>query len=262
MAPTLLWAGLGNMGRGMCKNIVDKGNLDSPLLLYNRSTKRSVDLSNALPKGKTEVVEDIRSGVTRADVIFSCIANDEAVQELFAAMLKVDIAGKLFIDSSTIHPDTTEAVAAAVVLSTAAVSVVYVRSGNILIHVAAFISQLTIIWPRTVQLVYYRGRSADEKRQLMALWWKAVAALGTGYALWHVDLEFCDALRSVRAMVGLPFAWTLELHGWWHILTAIGASQYMQLIRKLTEETVPEKGLAKEGLAGNGAVADAKVQGQ
>lgn len=99
----------------MSKNIVEKANLDSPLLLYNRSRKRAVDFSNTLPEGKTEVVDSIESGVSRADVILSCIANDEAVQELFAAILTTDVKGKLFIESSTIHPETTEAIAKDVV---------------------------------------------------------------------------------------------------------------------------------------------------
>ncbi|KAH7137107.1 NAD binding domain of 6-phosphogluconate dehydrogenase-domain-containing protein [Dactylonectria estremocensis] len=115
MAPKVLWIGLGNMGRGMSKNIVEKGNLDSPLLVYNRSSKRTVDFSRSLPEGKTEVVESLTDGVSRADVIFSCVANDEAVQELFETVFEVDVTGKLFIESSTIHPDTTEAIAKEVV---------------------------------------------------------------------------------------------------------------------------------------------------
>ncbi|KAM0557937.1 hypothetical protein ACHAPJ_005101 [Fusarium lateritium] len=111
MAPTLLWIGLGNMGRGMSKNIVEKGNLDGPLLLYNRSTQRTTDFSGTLPAGKTEVIESLTEGVSRADVIFSCIANDEAVQETYKTLLEGDVKGKLFIESSTIHPDTTEAIA-------------------------------------------------------------------------------------------------------------------------------------------------------
>ncbi|KAF7548310.1 hypothetical protein G7Z17_g7135 [Cylindrodendrum hubeiense] len=115
MAPKVLWIGLGNMGRGMSKNIAQKGNLDSPLLVYNRSTKRTVDFSKSLPEGKTEVVESLADGVSRADVIFSCIADDEAVKELYKTILEVDVTGKLFIESSTIHPDTTEAIAKDVV---------------------------------------------------------------------------------------------------------------------------------------------------
>ncbi|KAF4463219.1 gamma hydroxybutyrate dehydrogenase [Fusarium albosuccineum] len=111
MAPTLLWIGLGNMGRGMSKNIVEKGNLDGPLLLFNRSTQRAVDFSNDLPQDKTEVVGSLSGGVSRADIVFSCVANDEAVQETYKTLLQGDVKGKLFIEASTIHPDTTEALA-------------------------------------------------------------------------------------------------------------------------------------------------------
>ncbi|KAM0199602.1 hypothetical protein ACHAPA_006915 [Fusarium lateritium] len=111
MAPMLLWIGLGNMGRGMSKNLVEKGNLDGPLLLYNRSTQRTTEFSATLPAGKTEVITSLADGVSRADVIFSCIANDEAVQETYKTLLEGDVKGKLFIESSTIHPETTEALA-------------------------------------------------------------------------------------------------------------------------------------------------------
>ncbi|KAF4446482.1 hypothetical protein F53441_9886 [Fusarium austroafricanum] len=115
MAPTLLWIGLGNMGRAMSKNIVEKGNLDGPLLLYNRSMQRATDLSAKFPAGKTEVIESLADGVSRADIVFSCIANDEAVQEIYKKIFEGDIKGKLFIESSTIHSDTTEALAKDVV---------------------------------------------------------------------------------------------------------------------------------------------------
>ncbi|KND86837.1 putative oxidoreductase YfjR [Tolypocladium ophioglossoides CBS 100239] len=118
MAPTLLWVGLGNMGRGMCRNIVEKGQLDSPLLIYNRSTERAEDLSSKLPVGKTEVVDSLAAAVPRADVIFTCVADDEAVRELFRAMLEDDdVKGKLFVDCSTIHPESTEAIARDVLAS-------------------------------------------------------------------------------------------------------------------------------------------------
>ncbi|KAM3430823.1 hypothetical protein MY4824_007456 [Beauveria thailandica] len=111
MAPTLLWIGLGNMGRAMCKNIVEKGNLDSPLLIYNRSRQRAVDLSQKLPAGKTEVVESLVEAVAKADVIFTCVANDAAVSQTIDTTLQADVAGKLFIECSTIHPDATQATA-------------------------------------------------------------------------------------------------------------------------------------------------------
>ncbi|OAA69054.1 6-phosphogluconate dehydrogenase 2 [Cordyceps fumosorosea ARSEF 2679] len=98
MAPTLLWIGLGNMGRAMCKNIVEKGNLDSPLLIYNRSKQRAVDLSQKLPAGKTEVVDSLVDAVAKADVIFSCVANDDALIAVLAGpAASVDRARPWFV---------------------------------------------------------------------------------------------------------------------------------------------------------------------
>ncbi|KAM7183676.1 putative oxidoreductase YfjR [Rhypophila sp. PSN 637] len=115
MAPTLFWIGLGNMGRGMCKNIVEKANLDQPLLLYNRTKQRSIDLSSSLGEGKTAVVDSIAEGVAKADIIFVILSNDQVVREAIDEVLKSDITGKLIVECSTIHPDTTESLGRAVV---------------------------------------------------------------------------------------------------------------------------------------------------
>ncbi|KAK3318476.1 6-phosphogluconate dehydrogenase [Apodospora peruviana] len=99
----------------MCKNIVEKANLDQPLLLYNRTKPRSIDLSNALGEGKTEVVDSIAEGTAKADIIFVILSNDQVVQEAVAEILKTDIKGKLVVESSTIHPETTESLAKSIV---------------------------------------------------------------------------------------------------------------------------------------------------
>ncbi|KAI0840847.1 6-phosphogluconate dehydrogenase 2 [Hypoxylon sp. FL0890] len=111
MAPQILWIGLGNMGRGMVKNLVEKGNLDKPVILYNRTRKRAEELAAKLPKGKTEVVESVEEGLKKADIIFTIVSNDAAVNGVFDTLLKGDVSGKLFIDCSTIAPETTEEVA-------------------------------------------------------------------------------------------------------------------------------------------------------
>lgn len=96
----------------MCKNLVEKAEFDSTLLIYNRSPERAEALSSKLPAGKAEVVTDFKAGVSQADIILTCVANDEAVEALIdAATDGVDVTGKLFVECSTIHPDTTEAVA-------------------------------------------------------------------------------------------------------------------------------------------------------
>ncbi|KAI1821893.1 NAD binding domain of 6-phosphogluconate dehydrogenase-domain-containing protein [Xylaria intraflava] len=111
MAPQILWIGLGNMGRGMCKNLVEKGGLEKPLLLYNRTKKRAEDLAATLPAGKTEVVDSIEEGVKKADTIFTIVSNDAAVKDAVGTILQSDVKGKLIVECSTIHPDTTKQVA-------------------------------------------------------------------------------------------------------------------------------------------------------
>lgn len=127
-------------------------------------------------------------------------------------------------------------VTAAVAASIAAISVVYVRSGNILIHSIAFIVMITFVWPRALYLVHYTGRSEEEKARCMTRFKSAFWTLALGYALWNVDLELCLDLRALRAKLPLPLSWVLELHGWWHVLTAMGASHFIRLIRMLTDE--------------------------
>ncbi|KAI1083583.1 6-phosphogluconate dehydrogenase 2 [Whalleya microplaca] len=111
MAPQLMWIGLGNMGNEMVKNLVEKGNLEKPLIIYNRTRKRSEDLAAKLPQGKTEVVDSIEEGLKKADIVFTIVSNDAAVKAVFQTLLKDDVKGKLFVECSTIHPDTTEQVA-------------------------------------------------------------------------------------------------------------------------------------------------------
>ncbi|TQN74305.1 putative oxidoreductase YfjR [Colletotrichum shisoi] len=114
MSPGLLWVGLGNIGRGMCKNLVEKSDLEQPLLMYNRSVERATELSQSLPAGKTEIAVSLGASITKADIIFTCIANDQAVEEVFATAVQHDLNGKVFVECSTIAPATSEAAARSV----------------------------------------------------------------------------------------------------------------------------------------------------
>jgi len=109
MASQAAWIGLGNMGRGMCKNIVEKGNLIKPLIIYNRTAKRAHDLAKTLPEGKAVVSTDLNEVVTKADVIFTCVGDDAAINEVIDNILKQKVENKLLVDCSTVHPDTTDA---------------------------------------------------------------------------------------------------------------------------------------------------------
>lgn len=95
----------------MCKNLVEKGNLSQPLILFNRTQQRADDLSSKLGQGKAKVASTIAEAVQPADIIFTCVGDDKAVVETIDDALKNDVKGKLFVDCSTIHPDTTDKLA-------------------------------------------------------------------------------------------------------------------------------------------------------
>jgi len=91
----------------MCKNLVEKGDPTNSLIIFNRTQKRADDLSAKLGSGKTKVASTLAEAVSPADIIFTCLGDDKAINSTVEEMLKQDVKGKLFVDCSTVHPDTT-----------------------------------------------------------------------------------------------------------------------------------------------------------
>jgi 3-hydroxyisobutyrate dehydrogenase-like beta-hydroxyacid dehydrogenase len=91
----------------MCQNIVEKGNVSLPLFLYNRSTVQATNLETQLSPSQVTVASSIHSAISRTDIIFICLSDDVAVLEVVKEAVKTDVKGKLFVDCSTVHPDTT-----------------------------------------------------------------------------------------------------------------------------------------------------------
>lgn len=87
--------------------MVEKGNLDKPLILYNRTKSRSEDLASKLGGSKTKVADTISDAVKSSDIIFMCLGDDAAVNSAVDEMLEAGVNGKLVVDCSTVHPDTT-----------------------------------------------------------------------------------------------------------------------------------------------------------
>jgi len=97
----------------MSKNLIEKGNLPSPLLLYNRTAQRALDFASQFGPNEALAVPSIAQGVSLADIIFIMLSDDTAVTSTLEEILTQDVTGKLIIDCSTIHPSTTEKLAEA-----------------------------------------------------------------------------------------------------------------------------------------------------
>ena len=90
----------------MSRNLATKANLNDPVALWSRTLSNAHEHSAQVPN--TVVANTAAEGVEKSDMIWSCLSNDDAVQETFASFLKSrDIKGKLFVECSTISPETT-----------------------------------------------------------------------------------------------------------------------------------------------------------
>ena len=98
-------------GKGMCKNLVEKGNLEKPLIIFNRTQKRATDLNATLSSGKLSVASSLEEAISKGDIIFTCLGDDAAIRDTITTALKGSVKGKLFVDCSTVHPDTTDMLA-------------------------------------------------------------------------------------------------------------------------------------------------------
>jgi dihydroceramidase len=74
-------------------------------------------------------------------------------------------------------------------------------------------------------------RMPDDGRRLLRDMWFLVSfgitVFLAGFVIWNLDNIYCDSIRRWRRGIGLPWAILLEGHGWWHLLTGIGAYIYI-----------------------------------
>ena len=98
----------------MCKNLVEKGQLSHPLIIFNRTLQRAKDLQSTLPSNKSTIASSIADAVSDSDIIFTCLGDDAAIKEAVETITQspnTNIKGKLFVDCSTVHPNTTATIA-------------------------------------------------------------------------------------------------------------------------------------------------------
>ncbi|MCJ1243552.1 hypothetical protein MMC30_000749 [Trapelia coarctata] len=96
---------MGGMAQAMTRNLVAKGNIEEPLILYNRTRSRAEDHSAKI--GHSTVAATLEEAVSKSDIIWSCVQDQEAVIQCFEKILTQDLHGKLFLECSTISPEVT-----------------------------------------------------------------------------------------------------------------------------------------------------------
>lgn len=97
----------------MSRNLATKGKLDKPLILWSRS----LDKAHAHSQNVENTIADssLEKAVADSDMIWSCLSDDKAVTATFTSILKNDVKGKLFIECSTVSPESSNELAAKVI---------------------------------------------------------------------------------------------------------------------------------------------------
>src|SRR4051812_42185084 len=114
--------GLGRMGEAMAERLLEGG---YPLLVYNRTSEKA----RPLVERGAELLDGPEAALARADVCFTSLADDAALEDVAGRVLAGARAGGVLVETSTVSADASARVAA---LAEAA-SVAYLRapvSGN------------------------------------------------------------------------------------------------------------------------------------
>jgi 3-hydroxyisobutyrate dehydrogenase len=96
-------AGLGRMGRAMAARL---GSAATPIPVWNRTPGRGCDLP-----GTRELPGPEELGAA-CDIMLTSLTDDAAVRSVYDRLLAGPVGGKLFIETSTIRPDTIRPIAA------------------------------------------------------------------------------------------------------------------------------------------------------
>lgn len=138
-----------------------------------------------------------------------------------------------------------------------------------ILHVVLFFGMSITVARRIRQIIGLRIKEQIQRDKLRSLVTFATASSLLAFVIWNVDNLFCPTLTRWKHQIGWPWAillegmllvlshthtlslsWLLRLilltgHGYWHLLTAMGAYTFMALVEFLTSpEGSPELGFA------------------
>ncbi|KAJ5141729.1 alkaline ceramidase family protein [Penicillium atrosanguineum] len=136
----------------------------------------------------------------------------------------------------TVNSSLKTSIIMAVVLGTSLMALVvyHVIADELIVHSLSFVLSIAVIGIRTIQLINVRTvEGSAARREIWGVVRFGAVIFHMGYAVWIFDGWACLSLRSTRHSIGLPWAFFLELHGWWHIFTGIGAYIFIAVIDHL-----------------------------
>ncbi|GIK05190.1 hypothetical protein Aspvir_009293 [Aspergillus viridinutans] len=120
------------------------------------------------------------------------------------------------------------------------VMVVHMVMNEFLLHAVTFGLGVLLIATQTIKLVSQRVPHPFTRKKLRNIGLFGVCSFVFGYMVWLIDEWACNPLIRIRHSVGLPLAFVFELHGWWHVFTAIGGYIAVEVVDMITSGEVHE----------------------
>ncbi|KAJ5157605.1 uncharacterized protein N7482_008705 [Penicillium canariense] len=114
------------------------------------------------------------------------------------------------------------------------VMVVHMAMDEFVLHAVSFGLAVYMIATRTSKIIFQQVTDPTLRKKLRNISFFGIFCFGLGYSAWLIDEWACGFLINTRHAVGLPLAFLTELHGWWHILTAIGGYVAVALVDLVT----------------------------
>ncbi|ESZ98467.1 hypothetical protein SBOR_1129 [Sclerotinia borealis F-4128] len=103
-------------------------------------------------------------------------------------------------------------------------------------HPVLFGIEIAFVGIKTRSIINQRVANAAVQKQVKKLVTYGGVIFVSGFLIWNIDNHFCSSLTDIKRSIGMPWSFILELHGWWHILTGIGAYIFIALVEYLTSE--------------------------
>ncbi|KAJ5216102.1 uncharacterized protein N7498_002509 [Penicillium cinerascens] len=120
------------------------------------------------------------------------------------------------------------------------VMVVHMVMDEFILHAVTFGLAVYLIAARTLKIIPQQVPDPSIRRSIRNIAFFGCFCFGFGYFVWLIDVWACGVLIKFRHVVGLPFAFLTELHGWWHVFTAIGGYVAVAIVDLVTTGKVHE----------------------
>lgn len=107
---------------------------------------------------------------------------------------------------------------------------------ELVMHSVLFGIMIAFVGTKTRSIIKARVSDPVVQKDVrnMATWGAVIFV--SGFIIWNIDTVICGQLTTVKRTIGMPWSFLLELHGWWHLFTGLGAYIFIALVEYLTSE--------------------------